>query len=318
MGARTEPTIPMTRTPVFTVAVASAACSLVLAAGAVCAQGGFSVQGGVSRPSAALSVKAAGPWAHSPWVKGHNSAVRLVGGAEPYGNAGRRLLLGVEITLAEGWKTYWRSPGDDGGLPPSFNWAQSRNLRSAVVLYPVPERIKSLGGTTIGYSRSVVFPVEIEANDPARAVEVVAVLEYGICRDICVPSEAKLSLAIEPSLAAMPPDLAAALKKVPTKVAAAETGSVLKAAGAVLAGKSPALTFDIIAAAVGGKPELFVEAPSEFMLPAAVKADEGSGGAVRFRLDLKGVDNAAALAGKTLRLTVAGTGGARELDWVVK
>ena len=43
----------------------------------------------------------------------------------------------LEIMLAPGWKTYWRTPGD-AGIPPQFNWSGSENLSAVGVSYPVP------------------------------------------------------------------------------------------------------------------------------------------------------------------------------------
>lgn len=285
------------------------------AAGAAMAQA--SVPGASSRPAGGLPAKAAA-WPQSAWVKGHNSAVRMVGGAEPSAAGGRRLVVGVEVVLGDGWKTYWRNPGDDGGLPPAFAWDQSRNLKSARVLYPAPERMKSLNGTAIGYSKTVTFPVEIEAADPNLPVEVSVQLDYGICREICIPAEARLALVLEPKLAAMPPELAFSLARVPTLVTGAAAAQVLKSAKAVLTGPQPAMTFEIAAADAGEKPDLFVEPPGGGYLPVPAKTGDVAGGVQRFRVDLKGIDDLPKLAGQKVRLTVTRSGGGSEIEWVVK
>jgi DsbC/DsbD-like thiol-disulfide interchange protein len=44
-------------------------------------------------------------------------------------------LAGVEITLGEGWKTYWRMPGD-AGVPPSS--VGRLNPRGVELRYPPP------------------------------------------------------------------------------------------------------------------------------------------------------------------------------------
>ena len=288
---------------------------LIVGAGSV-AVGQVSVPGAFSRPAGGLPAKP-GAWPHSAWVKGHNSAVRLIGGAEPTAKDGRRLMVGVELTLAEGWKTYWRHPGDDGGLPPTFVWDRSRNLKSARVMYPAPERIKSLNGTAIGYSKSVIFPVELVPEDPNQPVEVSLALDYGICREICVPAEALLALVLEPKLAAMPPDLAGHLAKVPVVMSGAAAAEVLKSAKAVLAGSQPAITFEI-AADSGTTPDLFVEWPGGSYLPVPAKFGVVARGVQRFRLDLKGVDDLSKLAGTALRLTMTGGSTATEIEWFVK
>ena len=38
-------------------------------------------------------------------------------------------MAALQLTLAPGWKTYWRSPGD-AGIPPSFDWSGSQNVKS--------------------------------------------------------------------------------------------------------------------------------------------------------------------------------------------
>jgi DsbC/DsbD-like thiol-disulfide interchange protein len=296
---------------------ATAAAALLLAAlgwsGAAVAQG--IALPGLSRPGAGAASSASVPWAHSPWVKSHNASARLIAGAAPAA-AGRRVLAGLEIRLADGWKTYWRHPGDDGGLPPTFDWTSSRNLKGARVLFPVPERIKSLNGTTLGYGKAVILPIEVEPADPAEPVSLKLALEYGICREICVPAEAQFELIIPATLAAMPPDLAASLALVPRLVEGAAVAAVVKSAKAVLAGPAPALTFDI--AATSGATDLFVEAPGGIWLPVPSRVGEPSKGVQRFRIDLKGVEEAGKLAGQQLRLTVAAPDGGVELAWTVR
>ena len=38
-------------------------------------------------------------------------------------------MAAIRLTLAPGWKTYWRAPGE-GGIPPAFGWAGSQNIAS--------------------------------------------------------------------------------------------------------------------------------------------------------------------------------------------
>ena len=56
----------------------------------------------------------------SEWVTVQASKVRLVAGWR-----GTEVIAGVELQLGDGWKTYWRSPGDAGGVPPFFDWSGS-------------------------------------------------------------------------------------------------------------------------------------------------------------------------------------------------
>lgn len=264
--------------------------------------------------------RSAGP--QSAWVKSHESSVRLLAGAMPAASGGASVLYaGVELRLSEGWKTYWRHPGDDGGLPPTFDWSASRNLKSARVLYPAPKRLQSKTGTSIGYDSGVVFPVLIEPVDRARPVELALKLEYGICREICVPAEAVLQLVVEPGLGIMPAALASPLAEVPRPAANAVTAvgpPTLAKAAARLDGTAPGLTFDVSVGPAAEIVDLFVEAAGGVHLPMTAKVGEAKGGVQRFRIDLNGVEDAAKLAGQTLTLTITGRQGGTEVVWIVR
>jgi len=155
----------------------------------------------------------------SPWVELPNARVRLLAGP-PAVEGAKSYLAGVELTLGEGWKTYWRTPGD-AGVPPSFDWAGSVNLDRAEVLYPAPVRMHEPAAETIGYRKSVVFPVEVLPADAGKPVELHLTVAFGICRDICIPAEASLTLPLHPEQmrGAPSPAMLAALQRVPRQAA---------------------------------------------------------------------------------------------------
>ena len=95
----------------------------------------------------------------SPWIESSNSKARLVSGTVEL-DGKPTLVAGVQLRMSPDWKTYWRNPGDSG-VPPSFNWKGSTNLKRAEVLYPAPHRFADGGGTAIGYDDEVLFPVWI-------------------------------------------------------------------------------------------------------------------------------------------------------------
>lgn len=88
----------------------------------------------------------------------------------------------IEITLAEGWHTYWALPLDVG-LPPQV----SVEGNVVPLLFPQPERMEEEGLATLGYSDTVVLPL-YDAPDGAFTAQ----LNYAVCADICVPVQAKL------------------------------------------------------------------------------------------------------------------------------
>jgi suppressor for copper-sensitivity B len=117
--------------------------------------------------------------------------VRLVAGVRD--GSGQSLLLGVELALKWGWKTYWRQPGL-GGYPPQFDWTGSGNIAAPQVLWPRPERLDVSGIATLGYRGRVILPVRVRLLSPDKDTELRLRISYAACREVCVPEEARLRL----------------------------------------------------------------------------------------------------------------------------
>lgn len=101
-------------------------------------------------------------------------------------------MIALRLTLADGWKTYWRSPGD-AGIPPEFDWTGSTNLKAVKFHWPVPDVFNTNGMQTIGYHHQLVLPIEVTPVDPSRPVHLRSEVDMGVCRDICVPTAATLT-----------------------------------------------------------------------------------------------------------------------------
>jgi DsbC/DsbD-like thiol-disulfide interchange protein len=129
-------------------------------------------------------------------------------------------MAGLRISLAPGWKTYWRAPGE-AGIPPQFSWAGSRNLRAVRLHWPRPIAFETNGMQSIGYHGEVVLPVELFAIDPGQPVELRGELAFGVCKDICVPAAATIVAVLAGQ--STPQDRAtieAALARQPTTLSA--------------------------------------------------------------------------------------------------
>jgi len=137
--------------------------------------------------------------AMSPWSKGDHASLRLIAGATA---ASGKQRVGVEIVMAPGYKTYWRSPGDFG-VPPVFDWSGSTNIGGLDVRWPVPERFQDANGYSIGYVGEVVIPVSVQPVDPAKPVMLVLKLDYAVCEKICIPVKGEARLWLEPGVTAV-------------------------------------------------------------------------------------------------------------------
>jgi DsbC/DsbD-like thiol-disulfide interchange protein len=260
----------------------------------------------------------AAPLGESQWVKESYSKVRLVGGT--VANAGEgKVLAGVQILLDPGWKTYWRTPGDSG-VPPSFDWSGSKNLKEAQVLYPAPRRFADASGTAIGYEDEVVFPIKITPERANEPIELRLNVDYGLCKNLCIPNTASLSIELPPQMAVGQRDgllLQRFVDLVP-KPAEADKLPSLGGVDAKLDGAKPELIIDahFLDGATGT--DLFIEAPGGAFVPVPKPLGPLENGKQRFVVSFASPEEAAALKGKPLTLTLVSEEGAREASWTLE
>lgn len=103
----------------------------------------------------------------------------------------------IEFRLAPGWYTYWRVPGASG-LPPQFDWAGSGNLAGVTLQWPRPVVFDTAGSPTIGYLDRLVLPVVLTPERIGEPIDVALSVFFGVCDQICVPSEANLTARLLP------------------------------------------------------------------------------------------------------------------------
>ena len=112
---------------------------------------------------------------------------------------GRRLTA-LRMEMKPGWKTYWRSPGD-AGIPPHFNCDGSTNLKAVSITWPTPVVFDTYGSRTIGYEERMVLLLTLTPENPVEPIGIKLNFTYGLCREICIPAQQDIVMAIEPGAA---------------------------------------------------------------------------------------------------------------------
>ena len=247
----------------------------------------------------------------SDWAEGHSSRARLIAGGDK--------VAGVEVEMADGWKTYWRNPGDAGGVPPAFDWSKSKNLAAAKVLYPAPKRFTDSAGDTIGYKGTVVFPVELIPKDPDKPIDLELTFDYGVCREICIPAEAALSLAISPKEARGPsPEIESALKRVPAPKDGRRPGDpVLTRVVSQFDSPKPRLVLEAQFPDGAKHADVFIEAPDGLYVPLPQMVSDDGKGNLTFAVDLGGDVDPEELKNQTLTATLVSDAGQSEATFSV-
>ncbi len=225
----------------------------------------------------------------SPWARAAQSQARLIEGAD----VGGAPVAGVEIRLEPRFITYWRDPGD-AGVPPTFSFAGSTNLKAASVRYPAPRRLDEAGAAAFGYEGDVTFPIVVEPADPAQPVRLVVTLDYAACHDICLPAHADLRLTLDGQPSAEAGRVAEALAAVPRPAALGGAGAP------AVRSVTPDGAGGFTARVAGTDPTLFVEAPEGWAF--AVGPGRAETDAVVF--PVKRLDHPAAVDGLPASVTL--------------
>jgi suppressor for copper-sensitivity B len=254
--------------------------------------------------AALLTGAAAADAAESDWARNEQGQLRLISAATGTGGESD-LRLGLHYRMNDGWKIYWRSPGE-AGYPPRVDWSGSRNLERAEIRWPVPHRFQLFGLQTFGYGGEVVLPVDAVAEDPSEPVRIEAKVDYLTCAEICVPRQATLALTL-PADTGGPSQQAHLIDRFRAQVPGEGAAAGLDLTGAELArdGKEPLLRLTARAEPPFDSPDAIVEGLPEtkFGKPSVQLQDGGS----RAVLELTGSRGKLAegdLAGRTVTLTL--------------
>ena len=152
--------------------------------------------------------------------------------------------------IQPGWHTYWRNPGDSG-QPVTLDWSLPGGWRAGEIIWPSPQRLKIGPLMDYGYTGDVLLPVAITAPADAKAGQSAVLKAHAaflVCKDVCIPEDAQLSLNLPVTAGQGAPDpkwgpaIAATLAAAPAPaglraaVTAAGTALRLSVVGSAVAG----------------------------------------------------------------------------------
>jgi len=114
---------------------------------------------------------------------------------------GQRQWFGLVLDHEPGWHTYWRNPGDSG-LATTAKWQLQDSAGASVVeprlvsqAWPTPSRLAVGPLANYGYENQVVLGFELDIPKALSGVRrVVAEASWLVCKDVCIPGEAKLAI----------------------------------------------------------------------------------------------------------------------------
>jgi thiol:disulfide interchange protein DsbD len=159
---------------------------------------------------------------------------------------GQSFTAGLHFKLEPHWHVYWLNAGDSGE-PPRLSWTLPPGIAAGPMQFPTPKRLPLGPLMDFGYEDEVVFPVEIHVA-PAVATGKPAVLtakvDWLVCREVCLPGKATLS--VERAVAASAGATDAAAAALIAKFVAREPQPLPSGSQAHFAANGKSLTVEVL------------------------------------------------------------------------
>jgi thiol:disulfide interchange protein/DsbC/DsbD-like thiol-disulfide interchange protein len=110
---------------------------------------------------------------------------------------GARLELALRIRHDPHWHTYWRNPGDSG-LPTQIAPVGPPGARFGPIRWPAPERLWVGPLANYGYEGEIVLPfaVDVPPDLAGQRARFEAGAQWLVCKDVCIPGEARVAIEL--------------------------------------------------------------------------------------------------------------------------
>ncbi len=112
--------------------------------------------------------------------------------------AGHPFNVALRFELEKGWHVYWVNPGDSGE-PPRVTWELPAGIKAGAIEWPAPRRLGTATIVDYGYEDAVTLVVPMRADatfSSQNPIQISANVKVLVCREMCIPGKAQVSLAL--------------------------------------------------------------------------------------------------------------------------
>nr|WP_051236205.1 thioredoxin family protein [Ottowia thiooxydans] len=109
--------------------------------------------------------------------------------------------VGLQLTHAPQWHTYWKNSGDSG-LPTELQWTLPPGVMAGDIAWPLPKKIPIGQLANYGYEGTVLLPVPLTITPEYKPLVLASTLDvklkasWLVCKQECIPQEAEFALQI--------------------------------------------------------------------------------------------------------------------------
>jgi thiol:disulfide interchange protein/DsbC/DsbD-like thiol-disulfide interchange protein len=130
-------------------------------------------------------------------VQSEQARAELLAHAPEGAGPGKPVWLGLQITHAPEWHTYWKNSGDSG-LPTELQWTLPPGVTAGPIGWPTPRKFPLGTLANYGYDGTVLLPVPltIAPGFAGQDIEVKLYAAWLVCRKECIPEEGNFTLRL--------------------------------------------------------------------------------------------------------------------------
>ena len=110
---------------------------------------------------------------------------------------GTTVTAGLELTMDDGWHTYWINPGE-AGIATSVEWTLPKGVSAGPIQWPTPDKFTALGSTGYGYHGKTILlvPLTITSDAAPGQATISGKVSWLECKVLCVPRDQSVSAAL--------------------------------------------------------------------------------------------------------------------------
>ena len=107
---------------------------------------------------------------------------------------GSTVMAGLELTMDDGWHTYWINPGA-AGLATDVEWTLPNGVSAGPIQWPVPEKFTALGSIGYGYHGQTILlvPLTVAADAALGQATISGKVSWLECKELCIPRDQQVS-----------------------------------------------------------------------------------------------------------------------------
>jgi thiol:disulfide interchange protein/DsbC/DsbD-like thiol-disulfide interchange protein len=130
-------------------------------------------------------------------VKSDQARAELLAHAPEGVGPGKTVWVGLQLTHAPEWHTYWKNSGDSG-LPTELQWTLPEGVTAGPIAWPTPRKFPIGNLANYGYDGTVVLPVPLTVAPgfTGSHLDVKLYAAWLVCRKECIPEEGNFALRI--------------------------------------------------------------------------------------------------------------------------